>query len=320
MSAPTFSVLLPAYNGESTLADALDSLIAQSRSDWEAIVVDDGSLDSTAEIAARYSARDPRVISVSKPNGGTSSARNAAAELASAPFLALLDQDDQFLPDYFEKMGDFIDCHPEFDIFSCNAYYVYADGRRELRHPLDVGARSFGLDDLVKGCCIHPQAVFRRSVFDAVHGFDEDPRCWTEDYDFWLRAMVAGARHIYNPEVLALYRWSPDQKSSSQAGCTASDTYILEKLVRSGALRGEVRTVAKRRLKSRARATETAALSARRELEGRLATGEIASARSLYVRSRKSWANPWKYALGMPIVMLSPRIFARLFGADRSSR
>ncbi len=318
MDSPTFSVLIAAYNGEPSLPTALDSLIAQTRTDWEAIVVDDGSTDRTAQVAARYAAADPRIRAVSKDNGGTSSARNAAARLAVAPYLALLDQDDYYLPTYFEAIGEFIDAHPDFDIYSSNAFHQTDDGPLTPRHDPSGAPRSFTFDDMLEGCRILPQAVFRRSVFTSVGGFDEDRRCWTEDYDFWLRAMLAGARHIYDPEPLAVYRWSPSQKSASAVSCAASDAYILGKLVDGGAISGRRLRRARRRRDLQARACVALADAVRPELESRLRAGDFSGARSLYLRSHRGWANRRKYLLGLPVMMLSPRLFARLFVADRA--
>lgn len=309
---PTFSVLIAAYNGAETLPGALDSLLAQSRPDWEAIVVDDGSTDDTALVAQSFADRDDRITVIRKPNGGTSSARNAAAAVARGPLYALLDQDDYYLPDYLLRMGSFIDEHPQFDIFSCNAYHLYEDGSMAPRHPVDGAVRSFSLDDMIEGCRILPQAVFRRAVFEGIGGFDEDPRCWTEDYDFWLRAMSCGARHIYNPEPLAVYRCTSSQKSASAIACAKADAYILGRLVESGALAGRQLRRAIRRRDLQARAAISLSDSVRPELERRLLAGEFRNARRLYLRSRKGWANRRMYALGLPLMMLSPRLFARL--------
>jgi glycosyltransferase involved in cell wall biosynthesis len=281
------------------------------------VVVDDGSTDATLRVAREYAASDPRIVCASKENGGTSSARNVAAGIASAPLFALLDQDDYYLPEYFEKMGRFIDEHPDFEIYSCNAYHSYGDGPLVPRHDPAGAVRSFTLDDMLQGCRILPQAVFRREVFDLVGGFDEDRRCWTEDYDFWLRAMVLGARHIYDPEPLAVYRWSPSQKSSSDVACAGSDAYILDKLVRSGTLTGKRLRTAKRRAYLQARAVTALADPVRRDLQRRLLSGNFREARSLYLRSRRGWADPVRYALALPVMMVSPRLFARLFMARR---
>lgn len=318
LDSPTFSVLIAAYNGEASLSTALDSLIAQSSGAWEAIVVDDGSTDATRRVAAEYAAVDTRIRVVSKENGGTSRARNVAARLASAPLFALLDQDDYYLPEYFEKMERFIREYPAYEIYSCNAYHLYEDGRLDARHDPAGGIRSFTLDDMIEGCRILPQAIFRRAIFDLIGGFDEDRRCWTEDYDFWLRAMVAGARHIYNPEPLAVYRWSPAQKSSSDIACAKSDAYILDKLVRSGTLTGRRLRRATRRMYLQTRAAQALTDPARRELERRLRETDFEGLRSLYVRSRAGWPNQARYFIGLPVMMVSPKLFARLYGAYRA--
>jgi hypothetical protein len=203
--------------------------------------------------------------------------------------------------------------HPDYEIYSCNASVRHEDGHLSLRHEHDIGVRSFTFDDMLEGCRILPQSIFRRSVFDCVGGFDEDRRCWTEDYDFWLRAMVAGARHIYNPEPLAVYQVSSSQKSASAVACARSDAYILGKLVDSGRLTGRRLRRARRRRHLQTRACDALADPVRPELEQRLLAGDFRSSRSLYVRSRAGWANQRMYLLGFPVMMLSPRLFRQLF-------
>ena len=85
---------MPAYDAETTLSEALESLLAQTYSAWEAIVVDDGSTDRTAEIAAMFAARDERLRVVRQPNAGESAARNAGAAIAKSDWLVFLDADD----------------------------------------------------------------------------------------------------------------------------------------------------------------------------------------------------------------------------------
>lgn len=320
MGDPVFSVLLAAYNGEAVIGRALESLRAQTRPDWEAIVVDDGSIDGTAAVVESYAALDPRIRLFRKANGGTSSARNVAAAHASAPLLALLDQDDAFLPAYFERMGAFIDAHPGFEIYSCNAFYERDDGSREPRFPEDSPIRSYSLEEMLAQSRIHPQALFRRSLMVLTGGFDEDRRCWTEDYDFWLRAMIAGACHIQSPEILAVYRWSADQKSSSSLACADSDAYILAKLIDGGQLRGDALRIARRHLRNRRRDREVLTNEPRAELERRVRSGDLRGVRTLYMRSSKGWSSPWKWFAAMPLVLVAPRSFARLLSGRAELR
>ncbi len=98
------SVIIPAYNAQAYLRECLESVLAQSFSDWEAIIVDDGSTDSTREIAAGFTVRDSRFRLVSTPNGGLSSARNAGIAEARGQWLTYLDSDDTLYPDALVKL------------------------------------------------------------------------------------------------------------------------------------------------------------------------------------------------------------------------
>ena len=113
MEGKKVSVMMPAYNAAEFLAIAVNSVLAQSYQDWELIIVDDGSTDRTAEIAAGF--QDPRVRLIRKENGGEASARNRALEEMEGEYLAFLDSDDLFLPDHLEKTVHYLEEHPERD-------------------------------------------------------------------------------------------------------------------------------------------------------------------------------------------------------------
>lgn len=101
---PRISVIIPVYNVEAYLAECLDSVLAQTLPDIEAICVNDGSTDGSRAVLARYAARDPRVVIVDKDNGGLSSARNAGIDAARAPYLCFLDSDDLLEPHACERI------------------------------------------------------------------------------------------------------------------------------------------------------------------------------------------------------------------------
>ena len=106
MPTPRFSVIVPAYNLEKLLGRCLDSLIAQTFSDWECVVVDDGSSDSTGAVCDAYAAKDPRFVVLRQENGGVSSARNAGIHTARAEDLLFLDGDDALEPFALEWLAD----------------------------------------------------------------------------------------------------------------------------------------------------------------------------------------------------------------------
>jgi len=323
-SRPAFSILMAAYNAEKTIGETLESLVGQTRSDWEAIVVDDGSTDATRAVVSSFASRDSRIRVVSKQNAGTASARNVAAGLATAPLLGLLDADDKYLCSYLESMGFFIEEHPDFDIYSSEGYLLDPSG---VQRPSDGLARegstiSYTAEDLLVRNRIWVQTLFRTAVFDLVGGFEEHPQMRMEDYDFWLRALLRGARHIRNPQQLWVYRLNPGSKSADPLSVAGDNLFMFDRLIESGELSGERLRIARR---SRARLLRVPeilrAKSARRLLESRLLEREYVGARTLYAAARRAYLSGPKYACGLLLVMVSPRLFARVWrGKDRAKR
>jgi glycosyltransferase involved in cell wall biosynthesis len=312
---PAFSILVPACNAERTLGETLESLVGQTRSDWEAIVVDDGSTDATRAVASSFARRDSRIHVASKENGGTASARNVAAGLAHAPLFCLLDADDTYLFSYLEYMGHFIEQHADFDIYSCEGYLVDSSG---VRRPGDIlaptsGTISYTAEDLLVRNHIWVQSVFRSGVFDLVGGFEEHPHMLNEDYDFWLRALLRGARHIHSYQHLWVHRVSSGSKSADPLRVAAGNSFVLDRLMSSGELSGRRRRIARRSLARLSRTPEMLrADAARRLLESRLREGEFVGARRSYVAARRAYVSRLKYVCGLLLIMVSPRLFARV--------
>jgi len=314
-SESAFSILVPAYNAEETLGETLESLLDQTRMDWEAIVVDDGSTDATRAVAASFARRDSRIRVVSKQNGGTASARNLAAEMAHAPLLCLLDADDMYMCNYLERMGHFIDEHPDFDIYSCTGYFLDSSGNRRPSDALPPGSPtlSYTVEDLLVRNHIWVQSVLRASVLSVVGRFDEE---WPfhEDYEFWLRALLRGARHILNPEPLWIYRVSPGSKSADPLWVDEGNRRILDRLIESGELSGRRRRIARRgRALSLKQPEIRRAQAARRLFESNLLQRQYGGLRQLYRSARLAYVSVPKYVCGWMIVMVSPRLFAQVW-------
>jgi GT2 family glycosyltransferase len=230
-----FSIVVPAYNAESTLRETLDAVQAQTFQDWECVVVDDGSKDETLAVASGYAARDPRVRAVTQANRGTGGAYNTGVSAAGGEYVVVCSADDLLLPDHLAEVSRFIDANGCCDILSTNGYTLKPDGSRQLVYgsPDDVGA-SLGLLEVIRGCFYGVGAVYRRGVFDLVGGYREG--VFGEDYDFWLRALSAGARHCFVPLLLSLHRVSATQKSAHSEASFRSDIRILRDLEASGGL------------------------------------------------------------------------------------
>jgi glycosyltransferase involved in cell wall biosynthesis len=318
--ASTFSVLIPAYNAASTIADTIDSLRAQTFPDWEACVVDDGSSDETLQIASNYAALDLRIRVWSQPNSGTASARNRAGAESRGRYLCLLDADDLYLPDYLAEQARFIEEHPGFQIYSCNADALLPDGTRHAYHRTEShgSIMSLTLNDMLEENQISSFSIFERGTFALVGGFRVG--VYVEDYDFWLRAMAVGATHIHNPKTLVQYRMRLDNKSADWVTATESICEVLRTLVGSGVLRSSERCRALRTLRTLRR---NEAILGRWNMEARMRVGQLRGARGNYLRFRQGYASPLKYYVGLPLMMFSPTLFAlvvRRIGNIRASR
>src|SRR6185312_8964250 len=201
---PAISVVVPAFNRETTLSVTLDSLLAQTYTAWEAIVVDDGSSDGTAALAERYAARDSRIRVHRQANAGVSGARNRGIELARAAWLFFLDADDWIVPTAFEALTDALAADPEADV-AYGGYVRVDDAGREVeperpKHEADffpVFARTCAM--AVHTCLVRAQLV------RDVGGFDAD-LVTCEDWDLWQRIARMGARFVGVPDYIARYR------------------------------------------------------------------------------------------------------------------
>ena len=214
-AAPTISIITPAYNASEFLGETIASALAQTWRDFELLIVDDGSTDDTLSIAQSWARRDSRVRVLTRVRGGPAAARNTAIAHARAPFLALLDSDDVWLPSFLDaQMSVFRELH-RCDIVTGNAFN--RGGARDGQPLKAVGRRrELSLRQILESessVCI--MSVFRRGVAERIGGFNESLPV-NEDYDFWVRAAHAGFVFVQNPVPLGHYRRRPDSLSSNE--------------------------------------------------------------------------------------------------------
>jgi len=215
---PTVSILTPAYNSAKFICQTLDSVLRQTFTDFEMIIVDDGSTDQTRAIVESYAARDARIRLITQPNAGIAAARNRAMGAARGRFFALLDSDDLWLPSYLSEQLAILAERPDVAVLSANAINFGGpfDGAPLLPIRARGRIRLVSLLELVTvedSLCI--LSIFRREVTEAIGGFDATLRR-SEDYDLWLRAAVAGYCIAVNPAPLGLYRRRPDSVSADE--------------------------------------------------------------------------------------------------------
>ncbi len=194
------SVIITSYNYGRFLGGAIESVLAQTYSPLDIVVVDDGSTDETATVARSYAARG--VAYVSTPRVGAARARNAGIGLTAGPLVAFLDADDTWLPNKIERQVAHLGQHPEVALVSCHAYACDEQMQREsIVHAAEEPSRWMLERLLVHNVVLNPTCVLvRRPALERVGGFS-DLRKW-EDWDTWLR-IAKLSRLGFIPEVLA---------------------------------------------------------------------------------------------------------------------
>lgn len=197
-AAPRVSWLIPVYNGEAFLAEAMDSVLAQDFSDFEVVAVNDGSTDRTGELLAGYAARDPRVRVIAQPNGGIVSALNAGLAQCRGEIVARMDADDVALPRRLSFQVGYLDAHPGCVLVG--GYAVSRNATGEITHRTNGGRhRRTDLSVFPPRVCVsmHPLITLRRDALEAVGGYRAD-HPHAEDYDLFIRLAAFGT--LDNPE------------------------------------------------------------------------------------------------------------------------
>lgn len=310
-STPAVSVIVPAFGVTPYIAEALDSVLAQTYSDYELIVVNDGCPDSSALEAVLRPYLD-RIIYVKKDNGGCGSARNAGMRVARAPLIAFLDGDDTWTPEYLAVQTDFLRTHPQTDIVYSNGV-VFGDSPlagHELRD-LSPSHGEVNFESLVsRRCSVVVSVLARKAAILAVGGFDESLRR-VEDFDLWVRAAHAGAKIAYHERVIYRYRHRSSGLSADAVAMREAAVAVLEKLGRTLSLSADERAaLTKARQEFRADICYFRMMHA---LRAKDAPGALSALRQLL---RLRWT--LKYALLVIGLRCVPQLTLRV--ADRRAR
>jgi glycosyltransferase involved in cell wall biosynthesis len=214
---PTVDVIIPAFNAAKYLPVALESVASQTFSDWQIVVVDDGSTDNTAEVVTQFTDRfGPKLKYIRQENHGVTAARNVAIRASTSEFIAMLDADDVWLPCRLSDSIKALVEQPHAGIAYGLITYIDSEGRSlstfggNVRHAYGRIAPYIYMRRVELPCVT---VTIRRTCIDEVGLFDETLRT-TEDRDLWLRIAL---RHevAFVPKVLAYYRTSPGSLSSN---------------------------------------------------------------------------------------------------------
>ncbi len=190
---PRVSVLMPVYNAERYLSEAIESILNQTYENFEFIIVNDGSTDQSLKIIRNFEMSDSRINIISRDNTGIVGALNDGLEIASGEYIARMDADDVSLPDRLEAQVDYMNSNPDCVIVGGHAWVIDPDGdilklyRRPLHHE-DIMEQLLQADG---GAIVHPVAMFRKSAFDKVRGYRKEFEL-IEDLDLYLRLLECG--------------------------------------------------------------------------------------------------------------------------------
>jgi len=234
---PVLTIIIPTFNRADFLKKSIQSVLSQTFTDFELIVVDDGSTDHTGDVVREFSG----IRYVSCPvNAGVSHARNLGIGLARGRYICFLDSDDLWVKNKLEKQIRWMESHPDCQWCYTNEIWIRRGVRvnpmnKHRKYSGDIFSRSLPL------CIVSPSSVLMRAeLFDEVGMFDEDlPVC--EDYDLWLRISLKYPVHFIEDKLIVKRGGHEDQLSAKYWGMDRFRVVALEKLLRGSSLNEEKR-------------------------------------------------------------------------------
>lgn len=200
------SVIIPSYNYGQYLAECLESVIAQTYSNWECIIIDNGSTDNTSDVAKAYVLKDKRIRYYYIEQNGVSFARNLAVKHSEGTYILPLDADDKIHPSYIQKAIKIISENPDVKVVYCDAELFGAFSGKWILPP-------YSLKNLLIENSIFCTALFRKKDFELTDGFNENMKEGFEDWDFWIRMLGNGGDVYKIPEILFYYRMRQNSRN-----------------------------------------------------------------------------------------------------------
>jgi glycosyltransferase involved in cell wall biosynthesis len=248
--SPTFSIVIPAYQAAAFVAGAVSSALEQTYPPAEVIVADDGSTDDLERALAPFR---EGIRLVRGPHLGPPAARNLGFRAASGDFVVNLDADDLYEPERLEALAELAVARPDLDILATDAW-IEVGGER-VRRAYSGGWDFFPADQrlrILERNFILSMAAVRRSRYLEIGGFDEAIR-WADDWDFWLRLLLAGSAAGCVDEPLARYIVREGSISTNRVRVARDFVRALEKARENPGLRGDERPALERSIRVRRR-------------------------------------------------------------------
>ncbi len=226
---PAISVLMPVRDAAATLEAAVRSVQAQTWTDWELVIVDDGSQDVTPTLLAHLAAQDERLIILRQPASGIAKALQHGCEGCCGDFIARMDADDVMAPQRLEFQHAFLQAEPSMGLVSClvrfggagEGYAAHVDWINALRTPESMALRRF-----VEAPVAHPSVMFRRRLLQEHGGYREGD--FPEDYELWLRWLEAGVRFGKVEQELLTWNDPPQRLSRTDPRYSVESFYAMK--------------------------------------------------------------------------------------------
>lgn len=203
MAQDLVSIITPCYNGARFLGETIESVLAQTYPNWEMIIVDDGSIDNSAEIARNYMGKDNRIKLIQQANGGSAAARNNGIKNANGRYIALLDSDDLWEPEFLDSQLNFMNEKKALCVYS--SYKRINEKSEEILHPLKckdlVTYNQMTVTNYI-GCLT---GLYDSSKYGKVY-LHKELNSIRDDYAYWLDIVKIAGVAYGNPKILARYR------------------------------------------------------------------------------------------------------------------
>ncbi|SMG13951.1 glycosyltransferase family 2 protein [Paraburkholderia susongensis] len=201
------SIVVPCFNQQEFIAETLESVLHQSFTDWECIVVNDGSTDGSAAVIQRYAEKDPRFLSFTRENGGVAAARNFGFAQASGDLFVPLDGDDQIHPDFLRRALACFTEQPDTDLVHCKTQRI-GESKKIWRLP------EYSYEKLLWQNMIVNTTMYRRDAFFRVGGYSSEMIHGFEDWEFYVRLLNPASKVRFIDAPMYLYRVKKSSRST----------------------------------------------------------------------------------------------------------
>ena len=208
----SISMIMPVYNSERYVSIAIESILTQTFQDFEFIIVNDGSTDSSLEVIQRFQVKDSRIRILDLPHQGITKSLNSAIRIAQGKYIARMDADDISMPERLEKQYHYMEAHPEIAVCGSGALIIDEDGDVIRKDRVVCTHENIEKRHLSGKCSLkHSSVIIRASILRKVNGYNEELP-YAQDFDLWFRIGEIG-KLVNLPNALIKFRRNPNSVS-----------------------------------------------------------------------------------------------------------